>query len=187
MKYDYDVIVAGGGVSGCAAALSAAREGKRVLLIEKTLLLGGLGTIGLINFFVPMCNGHGKNIVKGMCLEFVELSKKYGWTFVPDEWKNGEPDEATTVRNVCRYSPNMFSLALTEAVIDAGVTLLYDSVVSAAQTEDGVIRRVRVTNKSGDEWYEAKMFIDATGDADLTKLSGAPFVDGENFLNNCNT
>ncbi|MBQ3169843.1 MAG: FAD-dependent oxidoreductase [Clostridia bacterium] len=181
MRYDYDVIVAGGGVAGCAAAISAAREGKSVLLIEKTLLLGGLGTIGLINFFVPMCNGRGKNIVKGMCLEFVELSKKYGWSFVPDEWKDGEPEKATTVRNVCRYSPNMFALALTEAVIGEGVTLLYDSVVSEAVTENGVVRRVRVTNKTGDEWYEAKMFIDATGDADLCKYAGAPFVDGDNF------
>lgn len=181
MRYDYDVIVAGGGVSGCAAVLSAAREGKRVLLIEKTLLLGGLGTIGLINFFVPMCNGRGKNIVKGMCEEFVCLSKKYGWAYVPDEWKDGEPCEKTNVRNVCRYSPNMFALALTEAMVKENVTMLLDSVVSACETENGTIRRVRVTNKTGDEWYEARMFIDATGDADLTKLSGAPFVDGDNF------
>lgn len=181
MRYDYDVIVAGGGVAGCAAALSAAREGKRVLLIEKTLLLGGLGTIGLINLFVSMCNGRGKYIVRGMCEEFVELSKKYGWTYIPDEWKNGEPEKATDVRYICRYSPNMFALALTEAIVKEGVTLLLDSVVSAAEVDDGTVRKIRVTNKSGDEWYEARMFIDATGDADLCFQSGTPVVNGDNY------
>lgn len=181
MKHEYDIIVAGGGVAGCAAALSAVREGKSVLLIEKTLTFGGLGTIGLINFFVPMCNGRGKAITKGMCAEFVELSKKYGWTFTTEEWKNGEPAEKTDARYMVRYSPNVFALALAEILYKEGVTILLDSVVSEAQTENGEIRRIRVTNKTGDEWYKAKMFIDATGDADLCKYAGAPTVDGENY------
>ena len=181
MKYEYDVIVAGGGVAGCAAALSAVREGKSVLLIEKTLTFGGLGTIGLINFFVPMCNGRGKAITKGMCAEFVDLSKKYGWAFTTEEWKDGEPAEKTDARYMVRYSPNIFALALAEILFKEGVTILLDSVVSAAETEDGLIRRVRVTNKTGDEWFSSKMFIDATGDADLSKFAGAPTVDGENY------
>lgn len=181
MKYEYDVIVAGGGVAGCAAALSAVREGKSVLLIEKTLTFGGLGTIGLINFFVPMCNGRGKAITKGMCAEFVDLSKKYGWAFTTEEWKDGEPAEKTDARYMVRYSPNIFALALAEILFKEGVTILLDSVVSAAETEDALIRRVRVTNKTGDEWFSSKMFIDATGDADLSKFAGAPTVDGENY------
>ena len=181
MKYDYDVIVAGGGVAGCAAALAAVREGKRVLLIEKTLLFGGLGTIGLINFFVPMCNGRGKTVIKGLCEEFVCLSKKYGWAFTTEEWKNGEPKEKTDARYMVRYSPNLFALALSEILISEGVTLLLDSLVTSAETENGRIKRIRVSNKSGDEWFTGKMFIDATGDADLSKFSGAPTVDGENY------
>lgn len=181
MKYGYDVIVAGGGVAGCAAALSAVREGKSVLIIEKTLTFGGLGTIGLINFFVPMCNGRGKAITKGMCAEFVGLSKKYGWAFTTEEWKNGEPTEKTNARYMVRYSPNIFALALAEVLYKEGVTILLDSVVSEAETENGEIKRVRVTNKTGDEWFTGKMFIDATGDADLCKFAGAPTVDGENY------
>lgn len=181
MKYEYDVIVAGGGVAGCAAALSAVREGKSVLLIEKTLTFGGLGTIGLINFFVPMCNGRGKAVTKGMCAEFVELSKKYGWAFTTEEWKNGEPKEKTDARYMVRYSPNIFALALAEILYKEGVTILLDSVVSEAETGDNKIKRVRVTNKTGDEWFTGKMFIDATGDADLCKFAGAPTVDGENY------
>ena len=56
---EYDVIVAGGGVAGVASAVSSARMGLKTLLIEKTISLGGLATIGLVNFFVPMCNGRG--------------------------------------------------------------------------------------------------------------------------------
>ena len=55
----YDVIVVGGGVAGIAGAVNASRLGMNTLLIEKTINLGGLATIGLVNFFVPMCNGRG--------------------------------------------------------------------------------------------------------------------------------
>ena len=53
-KAHYDIIVCGGGISGCAAAVTAAQRGKKVLLIEKSNILGGLATLGLINIFVPM-------------------------------------------------------------------------------------------------------------------------------------
>ena len=65
-KKKYDVIVCGGGVAGAAAAVSAAKRGVSVLLIEKSNMLGGLGTLGLINLFVPMCNGRGKQIIFGL-------------------------------------------------------------------------------------------------------------------------
>lgn len=70
----YDVIVAGGGLGGVAVALSAARHKKKVLLIEKTQKLGGLATTGLVNLFVPMCNGQGKQIIAGMAEELLRLS-----------------------------------------------------------------------------------------------------------------
>jgi len=57
VKKSYDVIVCGGGVAGVAAAVSAANNGLSTLLLEKSNILGGLGTLGLINLFVPMCNG----------------------------------------------------------------------------------------------------------------------------------
>ena len=56
MKKEYDVIVCGGGVAGVAAAVTVAKEGHSVLILEKSNILGGLATLGLINLFVPMCN-----------------------------------------------------------------------------------------------------------------------------------
>lgn len=130
MEKTYDVIVSGGGVAGCAAALAARRAGKTVLLIEKTLALGGLGTIGLINLFVPMDNGRGRLIIRGMCEEFVNLSRKYGWSNTSEGWEAGEPSAPTSNRYCVRYSPYFFALALLEEIERAGVALLLDSVVS---------------------------------------------------------
>ena len=66
VKKQYDIIVCGG-VSGVAAAVTAANNGHSVLLIEKSNILGGLATLGLINLFVPMCNGRGRQIIFGLC------------------------------------------------------------------------------------------------------------------------
>ena len=84
VRGEYDVLVAGGGVAGCAAALEAARCGRRVLLLEKGVALGGLATIGLINLFVPMCNGRGVPVIRGMAEEFLRLSIRYGYDTLPE-------------------------------------------------------------------------------------------------------
>ena len=93
VKKQYDVIVCGGGLSGCAAAVSAAQNGHSVLLLEKSNILGGLGTLGLINLFVPMCNGRGKQIIFGLAEKWLRMSAEMGYETIPDEWKNGEPKE----------------------------------------------------------------------------------------------
>ena len=109
----YDIAVCGGGVAGVAAAIEAARAGKKVVLIEKATQLGGLATIGLINFFVPMCNGRGTQIIKGMADEFLRLSIKYGFDTLPEDWQNGEPGQGNSgQRLISKYSAPIFSLVL---------------------------------------------------------------------------
>lgn len=179
---DYDVAVAGGGVAGIAAAVEAARCGKKVVIIEKATQLGGLATIGLINLFVPMCNGRGVQIIKGMADEFLRLSIKYGYDIIPDEWKNGEPGpENVKKRFTCRYSPAIFSLALCELLTEHNVDIMFDTVVTDANVTDGHIESLVLFNKTGYICCNAKMFVDATGDSDILKYSGVPTVTGGNY------
>ena len=63
---EYDVVVAGGGIAGVAAALAAKRNGAKVLLIEKQFLVGGLATLGLITIYLPLCDGEGKQVSFGI-------------------------------------------------------------------------------------------------------------------------
>ncbi len=62
---EYDVVVVGGGVAGCAAAIAAARNGARVALIEKENVLGGLATLGLVVIYLPLCDGKGRQVIGG--------------------------------------------------------------------------------------------------------------------------
>lgn len=179
---DYDIIVAGGGVAGVAAAVTAARLGKKTLLIEKTVGLGGLATTGLINLFVPMCNGRGVQIIKGMAEELLRLSIKDGYDTVPEEWKNGEPGFGkTNVRYLTRFSAPIFTMALTELVKNEGVDVLFDTVITQPVMEGNICRGLAVENKTGCEYYSAKMIVDTTGDADVLYRAGVPTVQGGNF------
>ena len=182
VRGEYDLIVAGGGVAGVAAAVSAARMGKRVLLIEKSVSLGGLATIGLINMFVPMCNGRGVQVIRGMAEELLRLSISRGYDTLRPEWRDGEPGlDKTTVRYVTTFSVPIFVMQLTELVKEAGVDLLFDTVVSEPVTEGKRILGVIVDSKSGREYYAAKMFVDGTGDADLLYRAGVPTVQGGSY------
>ena len=181
-KDSFDVIVAGAGVAGVSAAVAAARCGKRVMLIEKNVILGGLATSGLINLFVPMCNGRGVKIIKGMCDEFVRTAIKYGYDTIPDDWKSGGDTADTNERYHTHYSPSIFALALAKLLDDEGVELFYDTVVSSPVMEGGHCKGLILESKSGREYYEGKIIIDTTGDADILYRAGVPTVDGKNFF-----
>ena len=181
VKSSYDVIVAGGGVAGAAAALAARRRSLKVLLIEKTTLLGGLATSGLVNLFVPMCNGRGRKIIGGMVDEFIAISTRYGYDVTPESWRGGVCAPDSDSRYFVRFSANIFALALTEALTSEGVDLLFDSVVSEPVMRDGVCRGLVVENKSGREFYAARVVIDTTGDADVLYRAGVPTVQGGNY------
>ena len=182
VKKDYDVIVCGGGVAGVAAAVTAANNGLKTLLIEKSNILGGLGTLGLINLFVPMCNGRGKQIIFGLCEKWTRLSAEYGFDTIPDEWKNGEPKEYTEVRYIQRYSPYIFAFQLLEEVEKSGADLLYDCIACDPIMDGNVCRGVITESKGGTEYYSCKMLIDTTGDCDVLRRAGVPTAKGANFF-----
>jgi len=123
MSLDYDVVVAGAGVAGVAAALETARAGLRTALVEKTVLVGGLATAGLINHYLPLCDGQGHQVTFGIAEELLHLSLKYGPGDVPATWREGKGE-----RYRARFSPASFVLALDEALLDAGVKLWLDTL-----------------------------------------------------------
>ncbi|MBQ4136942.1 MAG: FAD-dependent oxidoreductase [Clostridia bacterium] len=183
VREEYDLIVAGGGVAGVAAAVSAKRHGvKKVLLVEKTVNIGGLATTGLINFFVPMCNGRGKQIIFGMAEELLRESIKYGFDSLPDEWKDGEPKEPTSARYITHYSPWIFSFQLAELLKNEGVELMLDTLINDVVSDNNTVKGLVLESKSGAEFYPAKYIVDATGDSDIFKRAGAPTVEGKNYF-----
>lgn len=177
----YDVLVAGAGVAGVAAALQAARMGLRTALIEKTVLFGGLATTGLINIYLPLCDGRGHQVTFGIAEELLRLSIKYGPGDVPAGWQeSGEHAERGRYR--VAFSPASFVLALDEALEAAGVTIWLDTLVCRPVMDGDRIAGLEVENKSGRGLLTAACVIDATGDADVAFRAGAPCAEAGNWL-----
>ena len=178
----YDVLVAGGGLSGAAAALSAGRCGKRVLLIEKQCSLGGLATTGLVNFWVPLCNGRGRMIIRGMAEELLKLSLRLGFDTLPEEWKQGEPAQPTNERCVSWFSSGLFALELLRLLRENCVDVLYDALISQPVMADGHCEGLIIDGKSGRKFYQGSVVIDATGDAQVLAQAGVPTIEGDNYF-----
>ena len=181
VKKNYDVIVCGGGVAGVAAAVSTAKNGLSTLLLEKSNILGGLGTLGLINLFVPMCNGRGKQIIFGLAEKWLRMSAELGFDTISPEWKNGEPTSPTDARYWQRYSPAIFAYQLTEEIKKSGADVLFDCIAADPIMEGNVCKGVVTESKSGTEFYGCRVLIDTTGDCDVLRRGNIPTVSGENF------
>ena len=182
VKKRYDVIVCGGGVAGVAAAVSAAKNGLSTLLLEKSNILGGLGTLGLINLFVPMCNGRGKQIIFGLAEKWLRMSAELGWDTIPKDWRDGEPKKPTSERYLQRYSPAIFAYQLTEEIKASGADILFDCMAVDPVMEGNVCKGVITESKGGTEFYGCRILIDTTGDCDILRRGGIPTVEGENFF-----
>lgn len=171
-----EVLVAGGGVAGVAAAIAAARSGADVLLLEREYALGGLATLGLITIYLPLCDGMGNQVIFGLGEELLHLSIQYGAEKrPPSAWlESGTVEERKKNRFMTQYNPHLFALAVERLLLRLGVRILYGTVVVDADVSGDAIQSVVIENKSGRSAIRARSFVDATGDADLCKLAGAP-------------
>ena len=172
----FDVAIAGGGFAGVAAALAAARHGARTCLIEKTFGLGGLGTLGHVITYLPLCDGRGRQVSFGIAEELLKLPCRYSAALPPAPWQS--PDLATAEERAAQryrmdYDPAPMSIGMERLLEDAGVEIIYDTLIaSIAKNPAGAITHLIVENKSGRGAFAVKTVIDATGDADICHLAG---------------
>ena len=173
---EYEIAVCGGGFAGIAAALAAARCGKKVILFEKQYILGGLGTSGLITIYLPLCDGYGHQVSFGIAEELLKLSITYGAeALYPDNWlDNKGPRTENDNRYMVEYNAQLFAILVEKLLIENGVDILYGSYVVDAKTEDKKITSLYVENKSGRTEYRINAVVDATGDCDIAEFAGAP-------------
>ena len=178
----FDVLVVGGGIAGVAAALASRREGKSVCLFEKSVVLGGLATLGLVNWYEPLCDGNGTKIMSGLAEELLKLSIKDGLNTLDNKWIKGEKLTKEDKRYSTFFSPTLFSIKLNELLVNEGITIRYDSLVTYPDVENNIVKGIIVETVSGSEYYEGKIVIDATGMAEIFDRAGAPCKKGKNYL-----
>lgn len=182
----YDVIVAGSGIAGISAALAAARQGAKTLLIENSYILGGLATSGLVTIYLPLCDGLGKQISFGICEELIRLSIKHGAEARYNKawFENGSDEEKKKSRFQVQFNPNFFAMEAEKLLLESKVTILYGTKLCNAVKSNGKITHIIVENKSGRQAFSCGAAIDCTGDADLfeyAKLSTKQF-EAQNIL-----
>ena len=177
VRYETDVLVAGGGFAGIAAALSAARQGAKVILIERGFILGGLGTAGLVTIYLPICDGEGRQVSFGLAEELLRLSIEHGADGrYPELWMKeaSVAERAEGKRFEVQFNPSLFAISAERVLRDAGVRILYGTTAVAVSESDSRIDAVIIESKSGREAISVgKCVVDATGDADICHLSSA--------------
>ena len=179
----YDIVVCGGGIAGVAAALAAARSGKKVLLAEKQAILGGLGTSGLIYIYLPISDDNNRIVTSGISEELLRRCPEYGPFDMPEAW--GGPEGADCghagPRCLCCFSPAGYALTLEKMLREADVDLRLDtSVIGAVCDGNNRLTEAEIFCASEREKISADCFVDASGGAYLLHMAGARVIPGEN-------
>jgi hypothetical protein len=168
VKEKWDVIVVGGGVAGCMAAVASARNGAKTLLIERDGCLGGTMTTGLVG---PMMTFHSTNqqVIFGLAQEVVdrlfELKASPGHIV----------DSSGYVATVTPFDHEALKLVLQRMVLESKAEVLLHTLVKDVIMEGNTIKGVQIVNKGGNNSFYADRMIDASGDGDIATFSGVPF------------
>ncbi|MBB5984788.1 FAD-dependent oxidoreductase [Sphingobium lignivorans] len=156
-----EVLVCGGGAGGVAAAVAAARNGARVLMIERDTTLGGTGPRSFVTEY------HQAFFTGGIMKEVIERLRAVG----------GADPDLEDGHFAVPFDPEILKFVLAEIVEGAGVEVLTRTWVTDAIIEDGAVKGVIIENKGGRQAILADIVIDATGDADIAARAGAPMQD----------
>ena len=165
--YEADVLICGGGFAGVAAAVAAARNGMSVMLIEKYGFLGGLATGALVITTPPLNNGINREIAKRLM----------SWgSYAPDPSREftANSDDIDGLAGLKPYDPETTKFEFVRMLLDQKVEILFHSYIAGVYQSNDRIQAVFVENKAGRSAVRAKMFVDATGDADIAVFAGAP-------------
>lgn len=169
----FDVLVAGTGFAGTAAAISAARGGKKVILFDKFNAPGGAAAVNLVTPFMPYWTINKERnkreyLTGGIFSEIVGKLRELGAM---------EGDD--------KFSDEYLKLVLNRMIKEAGVTVLYHAYLKDVEKEGKSIKSVTVSALGQDIKIAADTFIDATGDGVLSYLAGCSFMLGRNGDNLC--
>ena len=184
-KGHYSVIVAGGGFSGFAAAYAAAREGARVLLIERAAALGGVGTQGMVNHILGVrLLGEDGRMLPCVGDVFAELERRaleagYGVDAREVDLSLNPHGWYPTLGTGLVFSGEGMKLLLEQMLAAVGVEILYMTSVVDAIAEGERVTGLVLHNKSGLFTVHGDFFVDATGDADLSSYLGLPLLKGD--------
>lgn len=175
MNTNYDLIVAGGGLTGVAASVCAARRGLKVLLAEVSGCLGGAISQNLVFPFMPYITtadvgGKKEKVVLSRGF-FEELCKML--------------EEKGQLLHTSHFNSEYVKVCLDSLAEESGVDVLFHANVCKANTKDGKIESVDIATKSGLITFYSKYFIDATGDGDLMAFAGCEYTIGRAKDNLC--
>ena len=160
---DFDVIVAGGGSAGVAAAVGASQAGARTLLVERGPCLGGAATLRNVATYCGLFTRDGAQVVFGVAEQVLDgLRQAKAVT---------DPQKLTSV--FVAFDPEQLKVVLDDVCLRAGVELLLHSQIVGAEREGDRIAKVRLLDHSGIREVTAKSFVDASGEADLAAHGGA--------------
>lgn len=161
----YDVVVVGGGPSGCTAAASAARSGARTLLVEGSGCLGGMGTSALVPAWTPFTD-KSQVVYRGMAWTVFDRARQ-GVKHLAKDHLDWTPIDAERLKRV-----------YDDLVSQAGAEVLFHTQLAQVDAVDGTVKAVILCNKAGLTAVTATVFIDCTGDADLATWAGAGYNKG---------
>lgn len=162
-----DVVVIGGGPGGMSAAVMAARQGAKTVLVERYGALGGMASFGEVT---PFMSNHLDNVALDRPL-YVDWCRKM-WKYLPPSERSDTFDEQITLQETRKISKDVAMLASEDLCLEAGVKLIYHHNLVDVVMNDKTIKAAIFASKSGFVAVQGKIFIDGTGDGDLAKLSG---------------
>lgn len=168
VEQEYDVVVAGGGPAGTAAAVCAARLGAKTLLVEATGCLGGMGTSGLVASFGPVADGE-RMLVGGFMKELIETmweAKAFGPHVVREFF-------TSQLNRWVPFKPEALKRILDDFVVEAGVDVRFFTRAVDVDVVNRKIQGVVISNVEGFQYIPTKAVVDATGDAAVSALAGA--------------
>ncbi|WP_419911646.1 FAD-dependent oxidoreductase [Hoeflea sp.] len=192
-----DVVVIGGGPAGVSAAISAARNGCSVTLVERYHHLGGMASGGMVLVLDDMVNEGNEVVTTGIVTEYVDrMESQDGAVYPPREdcltnwemwqkwsrWgcidfhKTGMPQP---IIHAVAFDPDCWKRVSLDLVREAGVNLRLHSWFSEALVEDNRVTGIIVQTKLGRQAIKADMVIDASGDLDVAASAGASFINGQ--------